>query len=301
MRDNTWVRCRNCRSVFQNITVEEFRKLHHEASQDERFIEASVAACGLEPAAARWDKLSLPGKSVLEIGPGSGHLLAAAHEAGRTVTAVEHSEFHRRYIRDTWGIESIYSDIAVLPRELSFDVVVAINVFEHVYDINGFLRSIASRLTPGGTLFLSTANATSLEAALLRDRWCMCKPIDHVSFPSPNGMMQAAQAAGLQAERVWSAELPFELPISVLMAVRDSRRARRASMNAADGKGPGMSPARGGNIRLADEAEPTDPTLKAQLARFYSVSASFDPTSRVLGRLGRAGSLKARLRPTQVR
>ena len=36
---------------------------------------------------------------------------------------------------------------------------------------------------------------------------------------------------------------------------------------------------------------------KRWLARFYSFSKSVDPTSRLLGALGRAANVKARLRP----
>ena len=112
-----------------------------------------VAAVGLEPASARWEGLSLPGTSLLEIGPGTGHLLVAAHKAGRSVAAVEPSEVHRAFIRDTWGIRSLYPDITAIPDGLLFDSVVAINVLEHVYGIITFLSSITKLLAPDGVLF----------------------------------------------------------------------------------------------------------------------------------------------------
>ena len=83
--------------------ADKFEQLHGEAHQDTRFVDATVAAVGLEPASARWDKLSLPGRSLLEIGPGTGHLLAAAHKAGRSVAAVESSKVHRTFINDDVG------------------------------------------------------------------------------------------------------------------------------------------------------------------------------------------------------
>ena len=281
--DGAWVRCKSCRSVFRDITPERFEQLHDGACQDTRFVESIVAAQGLEPASTRWEELSLPGTSLLEIGPGSGHLLAAAHKAGRSVTGVEASEVHRTFIRKTWGIQSLYQDISAVPQGLSFDAVVAINVLEHVYDITNFLRSITSVLAPDGVLFVSTVNAASLEAALLRDWWAMCKERDHVSFPSADGMARAAHAIDLRTERVWSTELPFEFPISTLVAARDWNRARRGhSITARDG-----SLTEGGD------------SLKVRLARFYSASAHFDPTSRLLGALGRAATVKARLRRSE--
>ena len=127
-----------CRSVYRDLTAGKFEQLHGEACQDTRFVDSSVATARLEPASARWEELSLPGTSLLEIGPGSGHLLAAAHKAGRSVAAVESSEVHRAFIRDTWGIRSLYPDITAIPDGLLYDSVVAINVLEHVYDIATF-------------------------------------------------------------------------------------------------------------------------------------------------------------------
>ena len=285
-RGGVWVRCKICRSVFRDITNEKFEQLHGEAFQDTGFVDSIVATTGLEPASMRWERLSLPGASLLEIGPGTGHLLAAAHKAGRSVTAVESSEVHRAFIRDTWGIHSLYPEISAIPDGLVFDAIVAVNVLEHVYDITGFLRSVMARLAPGGVCYLSTVNAASVEAALLRNWWSMCKEHDHVSFPSPDGMARAAQAADLRTERVWSSELPFELPISALVAARDWARTRRAPSGAASGGHVTRSPAVG-----------TDTAPKARLARFYSISAPYDPTSRLLGALGRAATVKARLRP----
>ena len=184
-RGGMWVRCRSCRSVFRDITVDKFEQLHGEAFQDTRYVDSLVAAHGLEVASRRWDQLSLPGTSLLEIGPGTGHLLAAAHKAGRSVTAVESSEVHRKFIHDTWGIHSLYADIAAVPHGPSFNAVVAINVLEHIYDITNFLRSITKVLAPNGVLFVSTVNAVSMEATLLRNWWSMCKEHDHVPFPRP--------------------------------------------------------------------------------------------------------------------
>ena len=285
VRGGIWVRCANCRSVFQDITAGQFAQLRDEAWQDTWFAESVVAACGLEPASTRWDDLSLPGTSLLEIGPGTGHLLAAAQKAGLSVAGVETSELHREFIRKTWGINSLYPEVAALPRGLSFDAIVAINVLEHVYDITKFFHSIARLLSPNGMLFLATPNAVSLEAAVLRNWWSMCKEHDHVSFPSPKGLARTAQATGLRVERIWTTELPFEFPVSALVSARDWTRARRT---------PSSARASEGHVAGRPQAS-LDAAAKARLARFYAMSSRFDPTSRLLGMLGRAGNLKARL------
>lgn len=274
--------------MFRDITPDRFQQIHGDAFQDSEYLESSVALTGQQPSGALWKALSLPGTSVLEIGPGSGHLLAAAQRAGCSVEAVESSKLHRNYIRDVWGIGSLYATIDEVPDDRSYDVIVAVNVFEHVYDIAEFLHFIRKALAPGGTFFLSTPNGLSLEATVLGSWWPMCKVHDHVSFPSPVGVRLAARGSGLRVERVWSTELPFEFPVSALAAVRDRVSARRGARET------------NGDCRVQAPAGPADagsvnPAARSALARFYSAAGPFDPTSRLLGTLGRAASVKARL------
>lgn len=293
-RVDVWAKCLNCRSVFRDITPARFQELHDEAFQDSTHIDSTRAFAGDEPLRAVWDALSLPGNSVLEIGPGSGHLLAAARQAGCTVQAVESSAVHREYIRDAWGIDSVCATMDEIPAGRTFETIVAINVFEHVYDIAAFLRSVRAMLAPGGTFFLSSPNAVSLEATVLGTWWSMCKVHDHVSFPSSAGLAAAARDNGLGVGRIWSAGLPFEFPVSALVAARDRLREGRAV------GGPGPSPAAGpaSTRARAGRAQPgggMNAAAKAALGRFYSMARPFDPAYRALAALGRAGCVQARL------
>jgi 2-polyprenyl-6-hydroxyphenyl methylase/3-demethylubiquinone-9 3-methyltransferase len=292
-RVDVWVKCRNCRSIFRDITPARFQQIHDESFQDSAYIESALAFAGEQPLRALWDLLALPGGSVLEIGPGSGHLLAAASQAGCSVSAVESSKVHRDYIRDAWGIDSVYATMDEIPADRVFDTIVAINVFEHIYDIAAFLRAVRKVLAPGGTFFLSTPNAISLEAAVLGTWWSMCKVHDHVSFPSPAGLAVATRESGLRVGRIWSTGLPFEFGVSALTAARDRILARR-------GIGKPTEPGQAQDLGQALAGPPPEggsvnPAAKAALARFYSLAAPFDPAYRALGALGRAGSVKARL------
>jgi 2-polyprenyl-6-hydroxyphenyl methylase/3-demethylubiquinone-9 3-methyltransferase len=294
-RVDAWAKCLNCRSIFRDITTDRFDQLHNEAFQDSTHIDAVLAFAGEQPFRALWDLLALPGDSVLEIGPGSGHLLAAASQAGCSVEAVESSAVHREYIRDTWGIDAVHATMDEIAADRTFDAIIAINVFEHIYDITAFLRAVRKVLAPGGTFFISAPNAASLEAAVLRTWWSMCKVHDHVSFPSPPGLAAAARESGLRVGRIWSTGLPFEFGVSTLVACRDRVRAHRGigkQATAIAATQPQTHPTTAG---LPREADRVNPAVNAAIARFYSMAAPFDPACRVIGALGRAGSVKARL------
>jgi hypothetical protein len=117
----------------------------------------------------------------------------------------------------------------------------------------------------------------------------MCKVYDHVSFPSPAGMGIAARASELRVERIWTTALPFEFPVSVLAAARDRLTAGRGAASRAGQPGEPDAPV------CTSGNEQSSAGVKSALARFYAAAGPFDPVSRVLGSLGLAGSVKARL------
>lgn len=285
-----WVRCLNCRSIFRDITPERFQEIHDEQFQETTTIDSTLAFAGYRPMRDLWDLLAVPGNSVLQIGPGSGHLLAAARRAGCSVTAVEPSKPQRDFIRDVWSMDAVYPSMEEIPAGRTFDTIVAVNVFQHVYDIGATLRTVRQLLAPGGTSYLSMPNANSVEAAVLRTWWSMCKVNDHVSFPSKAGLATAALESGLRVGRIWSTELPLEFPLSALTGARDRILVRHpvggrpaASAAARARENGGTNPAGVGGGR------------KAALNNLYSVASLFDPGYRVLGAIGRAGSLQATL------
>lgn len=282
-----FLRCRSCRSIYRDLDVEAFERLHEQAFEEDDFLDRVVAGHGTEPASQAWDRLDLPGSTVLEIGPGAGHLLAGAAVCGRRVMAVETSARHRAFIREMWGIDTLFESIDDLPADLAVDAVVAINVLEHVYDIASFLKSIRRHLVPGGNFFFSTPNAEALVCSMAKTQWSMFKEPDHVSFPSRAGACAAALEAGVVVERVWSDEMAFETPVGLGVAARDLWRERYSAAQRAYTSGPandgGATITSGGGSRAL---------AKLNGARW----ARYEPSSLVCARLGRAGTVKAMLR-----
>jgi SAM-dependent methyltransferase len=283
-----FVRCDSCGSIFQTLSQEEFDQLHVEVFSDESFVDGVTDALGAQPDRRTWGELEplLPGSSYLEIGPGSGHLLAAAHESGREVAAVESSPVHRDFIRRIWGLDAVHPSLSSLPPDARFDGIVAMNTLEHIYSIGPFLDDICARLSPQGGFVLSTVNPAAMSAKLVRTYWSMCKPPDHVSFPSAAGLRAASAAAGLSVDRIWYGELPLETPLSVLVAARDFLRhhaPRIPGVDRDDGR-PAGSPASPG-AGLGSRA----------MGLVFKYGRGVDPTSWALSKLHMATMIKARL------
>jgi len=90
---------------------------------------------------------------LLEVGPGPGHLLAAALRRGFTVAGVDANPGSVRHIRDRLGVEVELGSIesSRLP-DGAFDVVVNVDLMSHFDDPVVALRAMARRLAPGGHL-----------------------------------------------------------------------------------------------------------------------------------------------------
>jgi SAM-dependent methyltransferase len=290
------VRCSACGSLFKDLTPDEFTDLHAHAFTDRIFIDGIVAVNAHKPDIRTWRQfapLLSPGP-VLEVGPGSGHVLAAARDDGREVYGLESSAVHRDFIRKTWGIDTLVDSpeslAAVAPP---FGSVLAFNTIEHVYDLETMFRFLGDRLRPGGTILVSTCNADCAILPVVGPYWAMLKVPDHVSIPSAEGLRRLGARTGLAAERVWTGEYPLETPIGILVAARDWLRERRApahetpTPNGAAAQDPASSARSAGRGAL---------TQRRIVRRVMDLARGIDPSHRLTARFGRAAAIRGLFR-----
>ena len=88
---------------------------------------------------------------LLEIGPGPGHLLAAAQRRGFEVAGVDPNPASVERIRARLGVDVEHATIetSALP-DAAFDVVAHVDLLAHLADPVAALRAMARRLRPGG-------------------------------------------------------------------------------------------------------------------------------------------------------
>jgi 2-polyprenyl-3-methyl-5-hydroxy-6-metoxy-1,4-benzoquinol methylase len=160
-------RCRECTLVFANPQLlprslskyygSSYWESHwtHQLTTDSAKAEADVAI--QRPEAARIAALAKGGR-LLEIGSGSGALLAALRERGFEVHGLEPSRAAAERSRVCYGLTDVTTgtvDEVELPVA-AFDVIVAWHVIEHVTDLGEFLRTVRRALRPGGLFYLGT-------------------------------------------------------------------------------------------------------------------------------------------------
>ncbi len=122
----------------------------------------------------------LKGLRVLEVGAGHGAFTRWLWEAGCEVTACDlYPEIYRFD-----EVPCLRADLTVglpFPDE-AFDVVVAVEVAEHIHDHGVFFRECHRVLKPGGRLMVTTPNILSLKSRLrflLSGFFYSFKPLDH--------------------------------------------------------------------------------------------------------------------------
>jgi 2-polyprenyl-6-hydroxyphenyl methylase/3-demethylubiquinone-9 3-methyltransferase len=109
---------------------------------------------------------ALYGLRVLDLGCGGGLLSEPLARQGARVVGVDASTGNLNAARRHAALHGIEIDYRLgEPAELlapaeQFDVVLALEVVEHVNDVPAFLATAASRLAPGGLLFVSTIDRT---------------------------------------------------------------------------------------------------------------------------------------------
>jgi 2-polyprenyl-6-hydroxyphenyl methylase/3-demethylubiquinone-9 3-methyltransferase len=162
---------------------------------------------GREP--ARLDSLS--GLRVLDISCGGGILSEPLARLGARVLGADPSESNiavAKHHAERAGLAIDYRAAAAEALAQSgetFDIVLAMEVIEHVVDVGQFIELVAEMVAPGGLLFVATLNRTAKSFALAIVgaeyilRWLPRGTHRWEKFVTPNELEIAIEQSGLKS------------------------------------------------------------------------------------------------------
>ena len=97
----------------------------------------------------------VPGKkTVLEIGHGNGWFLESCRAFGLDVTGFEINPYCHRFATEKLRLNSILGSFDD-SHEQSYDIIVSIQVFEHLVQPRDLFKTMISKLIPNGAIYLS--------------------------------------------------------------------------------------------------------------------------------------------------
>jgi SAM-dependent methyltransferase len=143
---------------------------------------------------------------LLEVGAGMGGLVRVAVSRGWKVDATEVSESGLRALRET-GAAVFAGDLTAADYgDAQFDLVVSLEVLEHVPAPLAHLREMWRVTRPGGLLILTTPNFDGLSRRWLGIRWRVIDP-EHLGYFSPMTLSRVLREVGYGSVRVTSRSL----------------------------------------------------------------------------------------------
>lgn len=161
-------------------------------------------------------KMLTPHGSILDIGCGSGALLAEIGKLGSfNLLGVEYQADAAQAARDrgatVWTGELENADI----QQASVDVALMEHVIEHVRDPQATLSNTRNLIKPGGLLLGETPNLSCLDAKLFGRFWGGGHAPRHLTLFTPTVLTQMLQAAGFVDIRIGHPVYPAHMALSI--------------------------------------------------------------------------------------
>jgi 2-polyprenyl-3-methyl-5-hydroxy-6-metoxy-1,4-benzoquinol methylase len=163
---------------------------------------AQTVKCWLDRKTFRRICSDLPGSELaaLDIGGGTGWLLdqLKAVEPRFTDTWVADIDPAAQALAEKAGHRYALGAFEAFAPDRDFDLIVLLNMIEHVKEPLAVLRKAANMLKPEGRIFIKTPNFDALDARLFGKHWGGLHTPRHFILFDRHGMLRACEQAGLR-------------------------------------------------------------------------------------------------------
>ena len=160
--------------------------------------------------------------SILDVGAGGGLVSVPLASLGADVTGIDANHHNvqaaQEYVQAN-KVDATFKHLTVeqlVTKQEQFDVVIALEVIEHVANPREFVQNLTKLAKPGGMIVISTINRTIksyIFAILMAEyllRWVPRRTHDHSKFIKPSELNQMLKGTKFSLKELKG--LSFELP-----------------------------------------------------------------------------------------
>jgi SAM-dependent methyltransferase len=227
-----YARCRNCATVYADprladeVVVRRLEEFAPAEGPDRDSPDSFRAAVEAEA----WklelvESLPVAGRRLLDVGTGSGAFPAAAARAGYDAEGHDLAPAVAAAAEKRFGLPVHTGDVADLDGP--YHVITMWDTLEHCVSPPGMLRTCARLLAPGGYVVILSPHSAGVSARLLRGRWWVYGPTDHIVMFSTTALGHALAGAGLRPVILRTRQLAPPYPPETADPSRPLMRAHR--------------------------------------------------------------------------
>ncbi len=145
-------------------------------------------------------------RRLLEVGCGYGYFLDEARVISPSLFGTELSPEAAAHARKLPGVTIHTGDMNSLPAGWdNFDITIAINVIEHIYEPLEFIIALKQTLSVSGRIVVATPDFGSFWHKILGGNWPSFKIPEHIAFYTAKTLRHLLEKAGFRDIR----EIPF--------------------------------------------------------------------------------------------
>lgn len=164
---------------------------HHDETKDKLSLE-ELARKDINFVAVA-DSLSPDPLDILEVGCGYGYLTNALNQLGHRARGVDVSRKAIAYAKEIYG--DYFEQKEVTEVVGSYDMIIGVELIEHLMDPKGFVKKCTELLKPNGKLIITTPNKDFYNKKTL---WMTSPPPIHLFWFGKKAMETMAKNAGLE-------------------------------------------------------------------------------------------------------
>jgi 2-polyprenyl-3-methyl-5-hydroxy-6-metoxy-1,4-benzoquinol methylase len=142
------------------------------------------------------------GRTLLDIGCGTGEFIAYCSKKGFTTTGVEPNENARKFANESLHQNVKPESFFEEDFQAKFAIITLWHALEHIHDLNGRLKKIATLLKPSGSLIIAVPNSNSPDAIHYREFWAAYDLPRHLYHFTPDTLKKAALKHGFRIKEI---------------------------------------------------------------------------------------------------